>query len=100
MTSQSIPRTLTQMQFYSTRYEVAVTAGDVTIRLTFTERRGKMILLKIAQVHAGQVLALIDDPDNTAATYTKATGWTFGSARVYYTGRTERDVANSMGRIV
>ena len=99
MTTPS-PRTLTQMQRRTTSYEVAVTAGGVTTRLAFTARRTRGALLSIAQDNVGQVLALIDDPDNADGRYSSTTGWTFGSARVHFTGRTEREVASAMGRIV
>ena len=100
MTAQPNPRTLTEMQRYGTAYEVAVTAGDVTIRLAFTERRTKWMLLGIAQQHGSQVLALIgDDTPVDDVTYAKATGWTFGPAQVHFTGRTERDVASAMSLI-
>ncbi len=100
MTRQPDPRTLTQMQRYGTSYEVAVTAAGVTTRLAFTERKGKTALLHIAQDHGMEILAIIGE--NTPVddvTYTKATGWIFGPARVHFTGRTERDVANEMGLI-
>ncbi len=98
-TSPAEPRTLTEMQRYGTSYEIGLIAGGYETRLGFTGRPTKATLLKVAQHNADQVLALIGDWDGKA-TYSKAKGWTFGPARVYYTGRTERDVANAMGLIV
>jgi hypothetical protein len=100
MTRQPDPRTLTQMQRYGTSYEVAVTVGDVTTRLTFTARRGKMALLRIAEDHWHQILPMLDRGTPVDhVTYMKESGWRFGPVRVHFTGRTERDVANEMGRI-
>ncbi len=94
------PRTLTQMQCYRTSYEVAVTQGNVTIRLAFIARRTRGALLTVAQDNGSQILDLIGDRPVGDATYSSTTGWTFGPARVHFTGRTERDVASAMGRIV
>lgn len=91
------PRTLTEMQRYGTSYEIAMKAGDTVTRLAFTGRPTKATLLKAAQDNVHQIVSRMgDDPTET---YTKANGWTFGAVRVYYTGRTERDVANEMGLI-
>ena len=98
MTSQPNPRSLTQMQRYGTSYEVAVTANGTTQRLAFTARQTKSNLLQIAQNNGDLIISLMGDWDGEA-TYIKAAGWTFGPVRVYFTGRTEREVANEMGLI-
>ncbi len=93
------PRTLTEMQRYGTSYEIALIANGYETRLAFSQRKTRSTLLKVAQANADQVLALVDDWDGDAA-YSSTTGWTFGPARVYFTGRTEREVASAMGLIV
>ena len=93
-TLEAKPRTLTQMQHRSTAYEVVATheSGRET-RLAFTERRTKQSLLKIAQ-NNGQIILDMLGSWNGNATYSKATGWTFGPVSVRFTGLTERDVSN------
>ena len=98
MITSPAPRILTEMQRYGTSYEIALTANGYETRLGFTERNTKATLLKAAQENADQVLALLGDWDGDA-TYTKMKGWTFGPARVHFTGRTERDVASAMGLV-
>ncbi len=98
MITARAPRTLTEMQRYGTSYEIALTAHGFETRLAFSQRCTKATLLKVAQQNADQILALLDDWDGEA-TYAKATGWTFGPARVHFTGRTERDVASAMSLI-
>ena len=98
MITSRAPRTLTEMQRYGTSYEIALTAHGFETRLAFSQRTTKASLLKVAQQNADQVLALLDDWDGEA-TYTKEKGWTFGPARVHFTGRTERDVASAMGLV-
>ncbi len=96
--TNAAPRTLTEMLHYGTSYEIALIANGYETRLGFTERKTRGTLLKVAQKNADQVLALLGGWDGDAA-YSSTTGWTFGPARVCYTGRTERDVANAMGLI-
>ncbi len=98
MITSPAPRTLTEMQRYGTSYEIALTANGYETRLAFSQRKTRSTLLKVAQQNADQVLALIGDWDDDAV-YSSTTGWTFGPARVHFTGRTERDVANEMGLI-
>ena len=98
MITSAAPRTMTEMQRYGTSYEIALTAHGFETRLAFSQRTTKATLLKVAQQNADQVLALLDDWDGEA-TYTKAQGWTFGPARVHFTGRTERDIASAMSLI-
>jgi hypothetical protein len=80
------------MQFRPTSYEVVATHNGAETRLSFTERRTKSVLLRIAQANNETVLAMLGDWDGEA-TYTKDHGWTFGPCRIHYTGRTERDLA-------
>ena len=98
MTTAATPRTLTEMQRYGTSYEIALTAHGFETRLAFTPKRTRATLLKVAQQNADQVLACIGDWDDDAV-YSSTTGWTFGPARVHFTGRTEREVASAMGLI-
>ncbi len=92
------PRTLTQMQNCASAYEVSVTAHGNTISLGFTERKTRRVLLHMAQANGAAVLAQLGGWDGDA-TYSNALGWTFGPARIHFTGRTERDVAREMNRI-
>ena len=92
------PRTLTQMQNHITSYEVALTAHGNTIPLGYTERKTRRVLLHMSHLHSATVLAHLGNW-NGDATYSNAQGWTFGPARIHFTGRTERDVASEMGRI-
>lgn len=92
------PRTLTQMQNRLTSYEVAVTAHGNTVPLGFTERKTRAVLLNLAQANGAAILAQLSGWDGDA-TYSKAQGWTFGPARIHFTGRTERDVASEMGLV-
>ena len=91
-------RTLTQMQYLPTSYEVAVTANGFTTHLGFTERTTKGTLLTACRHHGKFILTLLGDWDGDW-TYTKATGVTLGPARVHFTGKTERDFANEMNLI-
>ncbi len=86
------PRTIAQMQFRPTSYEVVAKHNGEETRLAFTERRTKSALLRIAQANSETILAMLG-AWNDEATYTKAQGWTFGPCRIHYTGRTERDLA-------
>ena len=99
MITSPAPRTLTEMQRYGTSYEIALTANGYETRLAFSQRNTKATLLKVARQNADQVLALLGNWDGDAQ-YSSTTGWTFGPARVHFTGRTEREVASAMGRIV
>ena len=92
------PRTLTQIQHCATSYEVAVTAHGNTVRLGFTERKTRAVLLHMAQANSAAILAQLNDWDGEAE-YSMAQGWVFGPARIHFTGRTERDVASEMNRI-
>lgn len=84
------PRTITQMKNRPTSYEVVVKTEAVEIRLGFTERKNKHGLLTQARWNGQTILPLIGDWDDEA-TYSKSQGWTFGPARVCFSGRTERD---------
>lgn len=86
------PRTITEMQFRPTSYEVVAKHIGEETRLAFTERRTKSALLRIAQANSETVLAMLGDWDGEAK-YTKAQGWAFGPVSIHYTGRTERDLA-------
>lgn len=92
------PRTLTQMQRRATSYEVGMTFQGQTTSLGFTERTTKSVLLKIAAQNGEEITRMLDNWDG-AATYTKATGWTFGPVRIHFTGRTERDIASTMSLV-
>ena len=87
------PRTLTQMHRHLTAYEVAVTTNSETRLLGFSERTTKGALLSIARANSDLILRLLGRWDGQAS-YTKATGWTFGPARIHFTGKTEREVAS------
>ncbi len=91
------PRSLEQMQFRRTAYEVvAVLPDGARERLCFTERRTKRALLSAAQSSADMILPHVQgDP---LASYSKATGWQFGDVRVCFSGATERDCANAETR--
>ena len=86
------PRTIAQMQFRPTSYEVTVSHNGEETRLAFTERRTKSTLLRIAQGNSETILAMLGVWDGEA-TYTKAQGWTFGPVSIRYSGKTERDLA-------
>ena len=89
------PRTLADMQNRRTAYEVIARHEDGTeIRLGFTERHTKSVLLTIAQQNGESILAMLGDWDGEAV-YSKSHGWTFGPVRVCFSGRTERDCACS-----
>lgn len=93
-----MPRTLTQMQRRPTSYEVVVTANGETQRLAFTQRQTKANLLSICQANGDLVVSLMGDWDGDAQ-YSSTTGWTFGPARVHYSGKTEREIASEQGLI-
>ena len=86
------PRTITEMQFRPTSYEVVAKHNGEETRLAFTERRTKSALLRIAQANSKSILSMLGDWESEAK-YTKAQGWTFGPVSIHYTGRTERDLA-------
>lgn len=88
----NVPRTITEMLNLPTAYEVVVKTDAVEIRLGFTSRRTKHGLLSQAKWHGKTILPLIGDWDGEA-TYSRAQGWTFGPARIYFSGKTERDCA-------
>ena len=87
------PRTLAQMQHRPTSYEVAYTYQGATVRLGFTQRKTKAVLLSMART-GGHVLACLGAWDGEAQ-YSSTIGWTFGPVRVHFTGRTERDLATA-----
>lgn len=88
------PRTLAQMQNRPTSYEVvARREGNGDIRLAFTERHTKSVLLSIAQRHGDAVLAMLGDWDGDAK-YSASHGWAFGPVRICFSGQTERDLAS------
>ena len=89
-------RTLEQMQNRPTSHQVVVIAGGVTTHLDFSVRKTKSVLLSMAQRHSETVLALLGDWDADAI-YNAQHGWTFGPARVCFSGRTERDVCVAGG---
>ena len=86
------PRTIAQMQFRPTSYEVVATHNGAETRLAFTERHTKSALLRIAQTNSETVLAMLGDWDGEAR-YTKVQGWEFGPVSIRYSGKTERDLA-------
>lgn len=85
------PRSVKAMHHRATAWEASVTARGQTIRLAFTQRRTKTALLGIAQDNSHLILSLLGDWDGTAH-YSADMGWTFGPARVHFTGRTEREL--------
>lgn len=89
------PRTLAQMQHCGTAYEVALTYKGQTVVLGYTARKSQHGLLNVAR--AAKVADMIDAADLDAGCgYFSKTGWHFGSARVAFTGRTERDAASAL----
>lgn len=92
------PRTLEQMQHYATTYEVVVETADGTkFTAAFMNQKNKHALIAVARDNSETILAAIPDSDDPEWSYTRKSGLSFGPyARVYYTGRTERDVRNSM----
>jgi hypothetical protein len=87
------PRTLEQMQFRATAYEVALyerASGRMLQRLTFSERKTKRVLLDIMARNRAAILAI--EPDANDVEY-DGNGWCTNKHRVAFSGRTERDCA-------
>lgn len=82
-------RTLEEMQNRPTAYEVAVEATGTRTILAYTARQTKSRLLEIAIENGPAIIEMLGDWDGQQ-TYSKATGWTFGPARIFFTGGTER----------
>jgi len=86
------PRTLAQMQNRITAYEIAVNEQVVA----YTSRKTKRCLYENIFKNLPLIRSLAENP-GAPDKYSKDDGWTIGgNVRVYFTGRTERDAANSL----
>lgn len=89
------PRTLAQMQFYATAYEVIAKHEDGReTRLAFTERKTKRRLLDLAFSHCDSLIEF-GAPENVEPSYSKTGGWKWGPVAVRFSGLTERDCATA-----
>ena len=87
------PRTLAAMQHRPTSYEVLARHEDgSTLRLAFSQRQTKRVLLEIARDKGAAVLAMLCDWDGEAS-YSDLC-WTFGPVTICY-GRTEREASSA-----
>ena len=93
------PRSLKNLQHHQTRYEVAIAlnTGEIIIA-DFMINKSKKALIVVAKDHANIILPLMPEDDKSEWTYSMKDGLRFSNfARVYFTGRTERDAAVSKG---
>lgn len=90
---------LERLTHYATRYETVLTNGHDTYLLGYTSRHSRMGLLHILRARGSAVIARTTMPQTAVISFTewKTRGFDlgFGSWRVRFTGRTQRECISS-----
>ncbi|MCB0252147.1 MAG: hypothetical protein KDI55_00275 [Anaerolineae bacterium] len=93
------PRSLEAMARYPTSYEVVLCHGADRVCLGFTVRRTKAALMGFARANAQMILdRLTEDELEADWHYSAHNGVSFGSVRVAFSGRTERECASILSK--
>jgi hypothetical protein len=93
------PRTLEQMQYCRTRYEVELIAGGNRRIIGYTARKTRDALYEYARQHGDEILRVLGDPENIWFTHRTDEIVINDEVTVRFTGRTERDARMAIDRV-
>lgn len=93
------PRTLEQMAFCRTRYEVELIAGGNRRVIAYTARKTQEALYEYARQHGDEILRVLGDPENVWFSKRADAIEINDEVTIRFSGRTERDARLEMNAV-